>query len=182
MSQPSFDPGGFFRFDLSEGTVHTRTGTRVLMLSASAVAPLVAAAVEHGDLTPVRKLGKELGEHATSGLDGPAGQATPEAVLAQAGGIVALSGWGRLGMERWGDALVVRLEEAPSIDDRRLGVAALLGGVFSSMADREVACVPVDDDRFIIVDPAIAEQVWSWTRGGEGVAGIVGRLAVQEGA
>ncbi|MFW5899366.1 MAG: hypothetical protein ACOCUN_02730, partial [Jiangellaceae bacterium] len=160
MTQTRFDPGGFYQFDLSEGAVRTRAGTRMLVLSTSGLTPLVATAVWHGDLTPVRRLGKELGEHVSEGLGGAASERSPEEVLGHAAGILALHGWGRLGMERWGDVVVVRLAGAPAIDDRSLGVAALLGGLFSALAGREVACVPADEDRFVLVDPAIAEEVW----------------------
>lgn len=182
MNQASFDPGGFYEFELSDGTVRTRGGSRVLMLSASSIAPLLASAVEHGDLTPVRKLGKELGDHVAESLGAPPGGRTTEDVLGHAAGIVALFGWGRLSMEQWGDAVAVRLEHAPSIDDRALGVAALLGGVFSRLADDEVACVPVAGDRFVLVDPEVAEEVWGWARSGEDLPRIVARLGMKEGA
>lgn len=180
MTQTGFDPAGFYQFDLSEGTVQTRAGSRVLVLSSSALTPLVGAAVEHGDLTPVRRLGKELGDHAASNLGRPPADLAPEEVLGHVAGVVALFGWGRLRMERWGDAVVVRLDGAPTIDERRLGVAALLGGVFSSLAGQEVACVPADEDRFVLVDPSVAEKVWGWTRAGDDLPRLVGRLAAQE--
>lgn len=152
------------------------------MLSDAVVAPLVAAAVEGGDLTAVRKLGRQLGEAATAALAGPAADTPVEEVLGQAAGVLSLFGWGRLGVERWGDALVAKLDDLPRLDDEHLGIAALLGGLFSSLAAEEVACVPVGDSgTFLLVDPSVAQKVWKWSRGGDDVAAIVGRLA-PEGA
>lgn len=177
MTAPTFDPGGYFEFDLAGGAVRTRDGERVLVLSDSVVAPLVAAAVGNGDLTSVRKLGRQLGESARAAL-GDATKRPAEDVLGCAASLLAMFGWGRLQVDRWGDALVAVLDAVPDLDREHLGVAALLGGLFSSLAAREVACVPVSSDGiFLIVDPSVAQQVWKWSRAGDDVAAIVGRLA-----
>lgn len=178
----SFEPGGFFEFDLAKGSISARDGGRVLVLSDSVVAPLVSAAVEGGDLTAVRKLGRQLGEATAKAIGGAAATQPAEDVLGHAAAVLSLFGWGRLEVQRWGDALVATLRELPRLDDEHLGMAALLGGVFSALADEEVACVPVSDDgTFLLVNPSVAQQVWKWSRGGEDVAAIVGRLT-SEGA
>lgn len=183
MADTAFDPGGFFEFDLARGAVRARGGDRVLILGDGAVAPLIAAAVRNGDLTAVRKLGKSLGEAAAAGMSEPPPSSRPELVLGRAADVLALFGWGRLRVERWGDALVASLDDLPSLDDDHLGVAALLGGLFSSLADREVACVPVSSTgRFLLVDPTVAQQIWKWSRGGDDVPAIVSRLAREESA
>jgi len=182
MTDTAFDPGGFFEFDLARGAVRARGGERVLMLSDGALAPLVAAAVKGGDLTAVRKLGKHLGEAAASGL-ASAADSPPEVVLGRAADVLALFGWGRLTIDRWGDALSARVDDLPALDDSHLGMAALLGGLFSALADRDVACVPVSGDGlFLLVDPSIAQQVWKWSRAGDGVPAIVARLKGPEAA
>ena len=177
MTDTAFDPGGFFEFDLASGAVRTRGGERVLVLGEGALAPLVAAAVKNGDLTAVRKLGKQLGDAAAEGLASTS-SSTPEVVLARAADVISLFGWGRLTVDRWGDALSARVDGLPALDEAHLGVSALLGGLFSALADREVACVPVSEDGlFLLVDPSIAQQVWKWSRAGDGVPAIVARLA-----
>lgn len=177
------DPAGFFEFDLAGGEVRARSGNRVLVLSDTVVAPLVSAAVQNGDLTAVRRLGRHMGEEVASALGGEAGEAAPELVLGHAATVVSLFGWGRLHLERWGDALCARLEKLPQLDADHLAIAALLGGLFSALARKEVACVPVSTDgRFLLVDPQIAEQVWNWSRAGDDVAAIVGRLSAEDDA
>lgn len=182
MSQPRFDPAGFYQFNLADGAVRTRAGGRVLVLSDSAIAPLISTAVQHGDLTAVRRLGKQIGDQIVDSLGGPADERPPETVLGHAASVLALFGWGRLSLVRFGDALVARVEGAPALDEDHLGVAALLGGVFSSLAHREVACVPVDAERFLLVSPHVAEQVWTWSKEGHGLAAIIDRLDVGEEA
>lgn len=182
MSQPTFDPGSFFTFDLRGGQVATRGGRRVLVLTDTVLAPLVGAAVANGDLTVVRRLGRHLGEEVRASLGGSADQVPVDVVLGHLGGVLSLFGWGRIHLDRWGDALVARVDQAPVIDAEQLALAALLGGLFSSVTGRDVACVPVGENvEFVLVAPAIAEVVWGWARTGETVAGIVARLA-PEGA
>lgn len=177
MAEPSIDPTGFFEFDLAKGQVHSRAGERVIVLSDSVVAPLVSAAVQNGDLTALRRLGKELGEQGAHWLGGDPGALAPEPVLGLAADLLALFGWGQLEVERWGEALVARLNGLPELDEEHLAIAALLGGMFSALTKREVACVPVTaDGAFLVVDPQIAEQVWTWSRGGEGLGTIVDNL------
>jgi hypothetical protein len=92
-------------------------------------------------------------------------------------GVISLFGWGRLGLERWGHALVATLKSPPALDDDHLGAAALLGGIFSSLASRETACVPVGEGQFLVVDPGIAELVWDWSKAGEPLPAILARLS-----
>ena len=180
MAGERFDPGGFYEFNLSQGAVRARDGSRVLVLSDSVVAPLVSAAVRAGDLTPVRRLGRQVGEMVKESLGTDVLESNPEAVLGHAASALALFGWGRLGFERWGDALVAVLGQPPALDEDNLGVAALLGGLFSELAGREVACVPTDrDGTFVLVDPTVAEQVWSWSKGGDDLPAIVGKLRLE---
>jgi hypothetical protein len=182
-SGSTFDPAGYFAFDLARGSVHTRHGDRVLMLSSDVISPLVATAARHGDLTAVRGLGKRMGEHAARSLGGDVGAQEPERVLEHAAATLALLGWGVLGMERWGAALVLVLEGSPQLDADCLGLAALLGGLLTSLGGRDVACVPVGHTaRFVVVHPQVAETVWSWAKDGVSLAEIVGRLAEDEAA
>lgn len=179
----AFDPAGFFEFDGGSGEVRARGGARVLVLSDAVLGPLVAAAVQSGDLTAVRRLGRHMGELVRGSLEGAPEEAPAEAVLGRARAILGLYGWGSLDIERWGDALVARLGHAPVLDEDNLAMAALLGGLMSSLAHREVACVPVTGDgAFMMVEPHIAEEVWGWARNGETIAHIVDRLAPGEEA
>ncbi|MGF1469716.1 MAG: hypothetical protein ACFCGT_26630 [Sandaracinaceae bacterium] len=173
----TFDPTGFFRFDLRRGAVHARGGDRVIVLSEGVLAPLVTVAVNNNDLTSLRHLGLQLGRLAATAVEGSVQDRPAEEVFGLAGSILSVFGWGRLEIERWGLALVARLEEMPTLDADQLAAAALLGGVLSLLADREVACVPVErEGAFLIVDPTVADLVWKWSRSGSSVHDMVQRL------
>jgi hypothetical protein len=172
-----FDPGSYYAFDLARGSVVTKHGERVLVLSTATVGPLVSLAVKHGDLTAVRTLGKRIGEDATRSLGSDVQKATPEAVITHASGTLAVLGFGALTLERWGDALLIELAGAPPLDGEQLGLAALLGGLLTSLGGRDIACVPVSGaGRFLVVHPQIAEEVWTWAKEGRSLPEIVSRL------
>jgi hypothetical protein len=153
------------------------------MLSADTLGPLVTTAARHGDLTSIRMLGKRIGDDAARSLGDEVRDASPEAVVAHASGTLALLGWGTLALERWGKALVLTLEGAPQLDGERLGLAALLGGMLTSLGGRDVACVPTHESgRFVIVHPSIAETVWTWTKEGSSLGEVISRLAPEGNA
>lgn len=147
------------------------------MVSESVLAPLINTAVANGDLTAIRSLGSELGQVVAQALGGDPNAAGIEAVLGNASEVLSLFGWGRLRLERWGDALVLGVDGLPPLDEDNLAVAALLGGLFSVLSGAEVACVPLADTAsYMMVDPAIAEQVWSWSKEGDSLAAIASKL------
>jgi len=133
--------------------------------------------VASGDLTAVRTLGSQLGSIVAASLPGPATSLTASQVIAHAGGAMSLFGWGRLKLEQWGDALVLQVDGLPPLDSENLAVAALLGGLFSVLCGAEVACVPLArSTKYMMVDPAVAEQVWLWSREGDSLATIASKL------
>jgi len=181
MTDSQFDPGGFFQFDLAHGRVRTRGGARVLVLAENVLAPLIVTAVQSGDLTAIRQLGSQLGSIVAQSLPAPASSLPPQVVISHAGGVMSLYGWGRLKLEQWGGALVLVVEGLPPLDEDNLAVAALLGGIFSTLCSAEVACVPMArTTKYIMVDPRIAEQVWTWSKSGDNLATIASRLGSPE--
>jgi len=180
MSDFPFDPRGFYHFDMAHGAVRTREGARVMMLSDAAVATLVSSAVRAGDLTSVRTLGKTLGEHARASLDNSPRSMSPMAVLEHAVSVLALFGWGRLQVERWQYALVIVIDDVPDLEEGTLSLAALLGGMFSALAETDVACVPVEEGRYLVVGPHVAEEVWTWAAEGAELGQIVQALVPGE--
>jgi hypothetical protein len=186
MTEAGFDPAGFFELDPTHGEARVRGGGRVLVLTDTVVAPLISAAVQNGDLTAVRRLGRHMGEiirGELAGAETSLSEALPaDVVFGYARSVISLFGWGALDVERWGDAIILRLTDSPTLDPDQLAMAALLGGLMSSLAQREVACVPLDTEgAFLMCDPHIAEEVWGWSRAGRSIAEIAQALA-PEGA
>lgn len=138
-------------------------------------------AVRDGDLTAIRNLGNQLGKQIASQIGMSVNQTAPGVVMAHVSAAVALFGWGGLRLERWGDALILDVERLPSLDRENLAMAALLGGLFSTLCAREVACVPIDGtSRYLMVDPGVAERIWAWSKGGDDLPAIIAKLAASE--
>ncbi len=152
---------------------------RVVTLPVEVLRRVVAMAMQGGDLTVLRVAGKMLADAARAGLEGRDTQvhALPATVVfAQARQALAYAGWGSLDVERWGNALVVLLRQAPGLDTEQLGIAALLGGLFSTLALRDVACVPMDEHRFLCIDPSLAEAAWNWSKTGRSLYSVLSEL------
>lgn len=173
MSAPSFDPGSYYELDLARGTVQTRGGQRVVVLYDSTAAALVSAAARNASREVLDQLGGALGAQARE-LVGDVASASPEKVLGEAAALLGTFGWGRLGLERWGDALVVTLTEAPSVGDD--AVEAILSGFFGALVARPVGCVAVEGHRFLLVDPGVEAEVRGWARGGAKLSAVLDRL------
>lgn len=173
---PTFDAGSFYEFDLASGSVKDRGGERVVVLTEAVFTPLVQSAVESGDLTALRELGVALGMRVQQ-VVGDQSAASPSVVFDAVAGHLAVFGWGRLEVQRWGDALALRLHDAPAHDEHGLAVSALLGGLMSTLGEADAACVPVADGSFLLVAAEIAEEVWGWAQEADGIAALVGRLA-----
>lgn len=177
MQGMSFDPAGFYQFNVAGGAVHTKGGQRMVLLSDDVLSTLVSAAVERGDVRAVRRLGRHMGDVVAENMGGGLGGAALEEAAAHISAVMGVFGWGSLALERWGHALVCRVHDMPSLDTDNLGMAALLGGLFSRVLDKDVVCLPVDGEgRLIMINPAVAEQVWSWYAQGDSLSEIVGKL------
>lgn len=174
---PNLDPTAIFKFDQSSGAVRVRGGERALVLTESALAPLVNAAVMGGDLKAIRRLGRLVGSLAAQELPRNPGQCPLGEVTDRMAGLVGLFGFGKLAVEQWGDALVATVAKSPVLDEGQLTLAALLGGALSELSGQEVACVPVGPaGAFLVVHSGIAEAVWGWAREGMSLAAVLGRL------
>jgi hypothetical protein len=180
MDEPRFDPGGFWEFHLSGGAVRTREGRRVVVLPEAVAGPLVRLALDQGDEVLLSEIGAALGEEAAASLGADLTERAPETVLGHARSVVALFGLGRLSLDRWGDALVAKLEGAPALHSE--GLAALLGGLFGALGRAEVGCVSAGAGLFILVHPDVADAVRAWVAEGADLATITGRLAPAAGA
>ena len=181
MDASRLNPDGFYEFRLGHGTVVTREGARMVVVPDAIVQRLVALALAHSDASALRSWGAELGVVAAGAAGHRVEGLTPESATDVISGALALAGLGHASIERWGDLLAVRVESSLPVEAS--AYAALLAGLFESMLEAEVACVPVGpENRFVIVNPSIADLVQSWVREGAVIADIASRLFAAEGA
>ncbi len=175
MPEARFDPGGFYQFDVAQGSVRTRDGHRVLVLSDTTVAQLVSMALEKGDVSALTTLGRSIAGVAKAALR-DAMKSSPETVLAHASAALSLFGFGRLGLERWGAALVVTVDGLPTLDRSGHAAGALVAGLMSELTGRPLACVAVGGTRFLVVGPEIAPTLQKLADGGADISTLVSRL------
>lgn len=181
MDASKFDPGGFYEFQLAHGTLKTRDGARAVAISASIFARFAKALVESGDFAALKGWGAELGAQvglvAGQRIDG----LSPEAVMESVSTVLALAGLGRATLERFGDLAVLRLDAALEFDGAVGAYSALFEGLFESLSDAELACVPMmQDARFALVHPSVADEVRVWVSGGATAGEIAARLSAEE--
>jgi hypothetical protein len=165
MGIPRFNPRDSVEFDLSRGQVKVQgTGTRVLV-SADALVSLCKSATDEGARDFGRRIGTELGRRIGERFGSEAHGATTEQLIEHVGGELALMGFGSLGAERWGRALVLTLSNSPfgaAGDDL---IAAVLEGVLQRAFGRDPSAIKLARDdqqvRFLVTSRAGVERVKS---------------------
>src|SRR5450432_2379343 len=112
MMTPRFDPSYALVFDLGRGQIRMANAGDRADVPSDALLMLCQGASVEVVLYFGRRLGTEAGR-ALLGRLGEAGQASMEAVVEHLGGELALMGLGSLGLERWGQALVLSFVHSP---------------------------------------------------------------------
>lgn len=144
---------GTLSFDLAEGLVRLGGEARVV-LPASVVLSIVGAATAEARRGFGRALGESIGHVATirmreEDFAAPLAlvDASPEAALSELAAAWALAGLGGLGMERWGRALVMTVDNSPlgREGDELLEVA--LEGALEAATGRRMHVARIDRSR-----------------------------------
>ena len=163
METSTFDPTQAVVFDLNRGRV-TLEGAGAVLLSADALAQLCAEL----DATAVRQLGSLLGKQAGLRVRARLGSAAPtlEAMADQLGGEISLGGLGSCSLERWGQALVVRVESCPLGARSAELMSAYVESALSASVGRESNAVVVergaDAFRLLLCGKNAANRVKGW--------------------
>ncbi|MGH7269989.1 MAG: hypothetical protein ACREJ3_06120 [Polyangiaceae bacterium] len=167
MSAPSFDPTHAVRFDLARGTV--RAGwpeAPVILAPSAALAELVRSAPAHAAEAFARAIGASLGARAASRMLDPKASSV-EDFATQLAGEAALSGLGKLGVERWGRALVIVLAESTLADAL---VAPMIAAAIEASSGRKVECTLLQRDehaaRVLVSGEGGAKRVRQWIASG----------------
>ena len=144
---------GTLSFDLAEGLVLLGGEARVL-LPASVLLAIVGAATTDVRRVLGQALGKSIGHVATIRMkeeDFAAPRAlvdaSPEAALSEIAAAWALAGLGGLGMERWGRALVVTIDNSPLSREGDDFLEGVLEGAIENAAGRQVHVTRLERSR-----------------------------------
>ena len=168
-----FDPNNAIQFNLPEGSLRTREGTKVVLLSAEALGEFISAAGPQGGVRLLRTIGDTLGKEALASIPGAFDEATLAEVIGHLAGWLRVGGWGRLSFERWGDALVI---DFVSTTVNARAAERLLEGMIARASGRPVACAYVEGSRFLLLSESTAKEVRTWARSGLRLGEIVSRL------
>jgi hypothetical protein len=183
---PTFDPTNAVTFDLVHGHVHLEDAPSRVLVPAKALAALVAAL---GDSPAgeafARELGAPLGVRvarrlAAGSTDGSALSSSVESVIDHLGGELALAGLGSLSMERWGQAMLLVVDQSPLNGGGDALMANVLAASLASATDMAISVVLLMRDqtraRFLITGKSGAEKANAWLKNGISWGEVLTRL------
>lgn len=164
-AQASNGATGAVTFDLAHGQVRLSGGAdsgRSALVPVAVLRVLLGAAGDEAAASAGRSLGASLGQR----LSARAGDARPaglDAVVLELATEFALAGLGVLSLERWGKALVVRLDDAPLAGaSADAFLAGVVEGLFAAVGQREVRAVALGRDgtvaRYLVANAATAAR------------------------
>ncbi len=170
MAHARFDPTHSVRFDLGRGQLKVDGRENRLLVPSDALLGLWAEASDEAKKNFGQRLGTEIGRRAAGRL-GSVEAASIPAMVEHLGGDIALCGLGSLSVERWGKALVLRVDGSPLGAEGDALLAAVLEGALHRAMGRDVAAVRLDRDdqrvRFLVVSPGAASRVRGWLAEGK---------------
>jgi hypothetical protein len=144
---------GTLSFDLAEGLVRLGGEARVV-LPVSVLMTIVGAATTEVQRTFARALGESIGNVATIRMKeedfaAPLAlvDASPEAAMSELGAAWALAGLGGLGLERWGRALVMTIDNGPLGREADTLLEEILAGAIERATGRKVHVMQLERQR-----------------------------------
>lgn len=169
METSTFDPTRAVVFDLERGRVALEGGSHMLLLPTD----VMATACSQLDASVVRQLGAALGKKAGGRARARLGQvqgASLEAIVEQLGGELSLGGFGALSIERWGQALVARIEGYPLAAQGQELLAGFVESAVIALTGRELTAFPLERTaqslRLLLCSRAAASKVKGWLLAG----------------
>jgi hypothetical protein len=126
------------------------------------------------------RIGDEVGRRVADRLGTATLTVSVEAMLGQFAADLALLGLGLVGMERWGRALVVTVQDSPLGPKGDEFLASLFEGAIERALGRQTGVVALDRDsgllRLLVVSPAAAGRVRQWVSAGTPWSETITRL------
>jgi hypothetical protein len=169
MDKSTFDPTRAVVFDLARGQVTLESGGALLLMPAE----VMASACAQLDATVVRQLGTALGKQSGARVRTrlpQAAAASLEQIVEQLGGELSLGGFGSLSVERWGQALVARIEGYPLAGHGQELLGGYVEGALSASVEREVTALPLERTpqslRLLLCNKTAGAKVKGWLLSG----------------
>lgn len=180
----NFDPSYALEFDFGRGQVRMANAGERVVIPTDALLALCQGASEDAVRDFGRRLGTEIGRALLTRV-ADAWQASLETVVEHLGGEVALMGLGSLGLERWGQALVLCFSYSPLGYGGDLLLGSILEGVMQRAFGRDVVAVKLmrdaDQVRFLVAGFDGARKASDWLYQGVPWGDVLARLANTRG-
>ncbi|MEI9941491.1 MAG: hypothetical protein WDO69_30085 [Pseudomonadota bacterium] len=178
----NFDPSYALEFDFGRGQIRMANASERVIVPCDALLALCHGASEDAVRDFGRRLGTEAGRVMNDRL-GEAWQASLETVLEHLGGELALMGLGSLGLERWGQALVLSFSHSPLGWAGDLLLGSVLEGAMQRSFGRDTVAIKLmrDDQkvRFLMAGRAGADKAGNWLAEGVPWGDVLSRLAAR---
>lgn len=179
MSEGSFQPQKYLRFDLSQGLVSTPDKRRHLIVPAE----LLRAAGSAEDLVgAARRWGEEQGINIRNQAGEDILDQSPERFVTELSHLLATIGWGCCELESWGGVLFIVVKQAPRGAANEI-LNGFLAGAFSSASGQRFDCVPLVESgltRFLLTGPEYAVSIRSWVENGATPGEVTSRMLAGE--
>ena len=179
---PHFDPSYALEFDFGRGQIRMANAGERVVVPCDALLALCQGASDDAVRDFGRRIGTEAGRVMNDRL-GEAWQASLETVVEHLGGELALMGLGSLGLERWGQALVLSFTHSPLGAAGDLLLASVLEGAMQRSFGRDVVAIKLvrdaDHVRFLVAGRDGAGKATDWLKQGVAWGDVLSRLATR---
>jgi hypothetical protein len=183
MGTPRFDPTQSVEFNFDRGTVKLGGETERVVVPADTLALLLKEADSDTRREFALRLGTEAGRRAAERL---LPSPSTETVVEHLGAELALMGFGSLGAEQWGKALVVTVRNSPFRGAGDELLAGVLEGALQRAFGRATTVIPLHRDdalvRLLVVSTRAASRVRDWLGGGVSWSDVLSRLNAAGGS
>lgn len=177
-----FDPSYALEFDFGRGQIRMANAGERVVVPCDALLALCQGASDDAVKDFGRRIGTEAGRALQARL-GDSAQVSLEAVLEHLGGELALIGLGSLGLERWGQALVLSFNHSPLGHAGDLLLGSVLEGALQRAFGRDVVATKLvresEQVRFLITGREGADKASSWLSQGVAWGDVLSRLAAR---
>jgi hypothetical protein len=172
MNHVPFDPSKAVTFDLARGLIQQEGAPSGVIVPAESLAALARAAGPEASRAFGRGVGEAIGRRVARGLSEVDGvrAAGVAAVVEHLGGELAMTGLGSLGVERWGRALVLVVDQSPLGAGGDALLESVLAGALEAAVGERSAVIALAREgtraRFLVTGPSGADKVRAWLNEG----------------
>jgi len=185
MAEPQFNPAQALKFDFGRGQVTLQGQGLCVVVPRHALLELLAAAGVDAARNFGHQLGGDVGRRVAERLGSSIQQSPIEVFVDHLGGELALLGLGSLAVERWGIALVIVMQGAPT---DKTGVAllrAVVSGALQRALSRDAAVLELAQSeaelRLLVISNYAAPRVKGWLDEKVPWGEVIARLHEQRG-